>query len=87
MNLLDCEAAYSFIEEEFDEGRINEATLQSAADLIEECDVELQVGELKDYIDQPNGLTEWNKRRDEVMTWTGEFLAMTPAELKKKRQE
>ena len=87
MHLLNCEAAYSFIEEEFDQGRINEATLQSAADLIEECDVDLQVGELKDYIDQPNGLSEWNKRRDEVMTWTGEFLAMTPAELKQKRQE
>lgn len=87
MHLLNCEAAYSFIEAEFDEGRINEATLQSAADLIEECDLGLQAGELKDYLVQPNGLSEWNKRRDEVMEWIGEFLAMTPAELKQKRQE
>lgn len=87
LRLLNCESAFSFIETEFYEGRINDATLQSAADLIEECDLSVQVGELKDWLDQPNGLIEWNKRRDEVMEWTGEFLEMTPAELKQKRQE
>ena len=58
LRVLNCESAFSFIETEFDEGRINDATLQSAADLIEECDLNLKVQSVEAWLDERYGEAE-----------------------------